>query len=539
MKKTVILFFIIILATLLRLYNLENVPAGLDYDESEFAFNAYTISKYIKNENNQFLPYQVNTYGNYRPLGLVYFIAASLKVFGNSIFAVRLPNAIFGVIGVYLLYAFLQKLIHNRRLSLLGSFLLAVNPWYVFLSRGTAEPVMAVVFILLLLIAIINFFHTKKLKHLFFIYLFSFISFFTYTGVLPLIFLFSGALILYFFYKTKSLNFLIVIPYVTLIIFPILSIYFGNPGYLNGRFKQTSVFSGIGAEGIRLVTEEQIRENAYNRLVYQNFVTQFFHNIPVNTLNTILSSLGKHLSLDFLYFKGGEPMRLQVPQTGVFLPVEFIFVVGGGLLLFQRKKYALLSLGVVLIMISFLPAGLTIEEVPSTHRTIFAVIGFFLLESYFLVNISKSKPGKIVILGLLMIIAYETAVYLHNYLVLQPRHKNTYRHFEMYDLAKYLQKNEAAYDGVYITKNGTEPGYYYYFFNNIDPKPFIKNTTKNHLQSWDDGKFHYLHMPCADVEIKVKRALVIEGTAFCKHEGALLRYIYNSDGSTVYRVLAK
>jgi hypothetical protein len=258
----------------------------------------------------------------------------------------------------------------------------------------------------------------------------------------------------------------------------------------------------------------------------------------VNTFNTILSNLGEHLSLDFLYFKGGEPMRLQVPQTGVFLPVEFIFIVGGALLAFQRKKYALFFLGITFIIIGFLPAGITVEEVPSTHRTIFAVIGFFIIEAYFLVHIRNSKSGQMIKIGLLLIIVYETTFYLHNYFILQPRHKNAYRHFEMYDLAKYLKKNEGAYDGIYIIKNGTEPGYYYYFFNNLDPKPFMQNSTKSHLATWDDGKFHYIHSPCADVEMKSK-ALVIEGAAFCKQEGAFLRYVYNSDGAKVLRIIVR
>jgi 4-amino-4-deoxy-L-arabinose transferase-like glycosyltransferase len=538
MKKYILLFFIIVLAFFLRVYALGEVPAGLDYDETEFAFNAYTLSKYSVNENNQFLPYEVNTYGNYRPMGLVYMIAGSLKIFGNNIYAVRLPNVLFGVFSVGLLFIFVKQFFKTIKIPLLSAFLLAINPWHIFLSRGTAEPVMALFFILLMMIFLSDFFKNKKIYNLFLIYLFGFISFFSYTGVLPIIFLFSGAIILYFFLLQKQIVWKVAIPFIVLIIFPLLPVMFTNPGYLNGRLKQTSVFYGIGKEGIDLVNKEKIREIVRNRVVVQNAVTQLFHNMPLATLNTVLDNWGAHLNPSFLYFKGGYPLRLQVSDSGIFLPIEFLFLMGGLILLFHDKKYLLFVLAGAFIAIGFFPAALTVEEVPSTHRTIFAILGFLIFESYFLYKLLIMPKGKLIFLIILGILTFQSSFILHNYLIMQPRHKNSYRHFEMYEIAKYLKVNQAGFDHIYITKNGTEPGYYYYFFNNIDPKPFIENKTKTHSGTWVDGKFTYVHAPCADVEIN-PNSLIIEGAAFCKSEGAFIKDIYNSDGQKFYRIVER
>ncbi len=541
-KKIVLLFLIIFLAFFLRFFYLGQVPAGFDSDEAEFAFNSYTLSKYLINENNQFLPFQVNTYGNYRPLALPYMIAISLKIFGNTIFAVRAPDALFGVLSVLLTYIFVKMLVKKTRLALLSAFLMSLSPWSVFLSRGTAEPIMAFCFILISFIFLVKFWQAGGLIKLLLIYLSFFVAFFTYTGVLPLIFLMSGALILYLAYKTHVFRREIILPFLFLMIFPIFVVYKTTPGYLNGRFKQVSLLEEKGQFGIELVTAEQIRENAYNRTEYQNLVTQFFHNMSINTANSILDNLTKHFSFDYLYFKGGEPNRLQVPNVGVFLLIEFLFLSGGALLLFRHGKFKLLTLSVFFIIVGFLPAGLTFEEVPSTHRPIFTTIGFFLIEAYFLYQLSKrlkSLPSKLLCAAIFLIFAYEMSFYLHNYLVLQPRHQNLFRHSEMNTVARDLYLKQNQYDAIYITKNSTEPAYFYYFFNNLDPKLMIESTGKNNLQSWTDGKIHYLHMPCADVVMKEKRVLVIEGAAFCQTGGNVIKYIYNSDGSKIYRVVAK
>lgn len=542
MKKNIILILIILLAFFLRFFYLDQVPAGFDPDEAEFAFNSYTLSKYLVNENNQFLPFQVNTYGNYRPLALPYLIAVSLKVFGNTIFAVRAPNALFGVLSVVLIYIFVKMLIKKERLALLSSFLLSFSPWSVFLSRGTAEPVMALCFILLSFIFLVKFWQAGKKINLFFIYLSSFIAFFTYTGVLPLIFLMSGVLILYLTYKTHAFRKEIILPFLFLIIFPILVVYKTTPGYLNGRFKQTSLLEEKGQLGIKLVTEEQIRENGVNRAEYQNLITRFFHNMPVNTANDIFSNIAKHFSFDYLYFKGGEPNRLQVPNVGVFLLIEFLFLSGGALLLFRHGKFKLLALCILFILIGFLPAGLTFEEVPSTHRPIFVTIGFFIIEAYFLYQLSKrlkSLPFKLLSAAILLIFAYEMSVYLHNYLVLEPRHKNWFRHQEMTNVAYFLKRNINKYDKIYVVKNSVEPAYFYYFFNKLDPMSMILNTSKTHSGTWTDGKITYVHNPCADFADKPgDKVLIIERTE-CESGGALIQNVLTTDGTKALKIISK
>jgi len=334
----------------------------------------------------------------------------------------------------------------------------------------------------------------------------------------------------------------IVLPFFLLIIFPIFLVYKTTPGYLTGRLKQTSLLSEKGQFGIKLVTREQIRENGFRRDSYQNSVTQFFHNMPVNTMNAILNNWTKHFAFEYLYFKGGEPNRLQVPNVGVFLLIEFLFFAGGSLFLFRHGKFNLFFFAIILILIGFLPAGLTFEEVPSTHRPIFASVGFFLIEGYFLYQLSKKinvNLIKIIVVAILGIFSYQMSYYLHNYLILEPRHMNWFRHAEMNEVAFFLKRNINKYDKIYVVKNSVEPVYFYYFFNNLDPKPVILNNTKTHSGTWTDGKITYVHNPCVDIDSPPgEKTLIIERTE-CENGGSFIRDVLTTDGTKSLKIISK
>lgn len=539
LKKLILLFAIILLALFLRIFYLDQVPAGLDSDEAEFAFNAYSLSKYLRNENNEFLPYQVNTYGNYRPLSLAYFMAASIKVFGNTIFAVRFPSALFGTLAALIMFVVVKKITDRNFMSMAAAFLTAINPWHVFFSRGSAEQIMALDAIALMVLFLIEFNRQQKIRYLILIYIFAVLSFLTYSGIMPLIFLLAGATMVFELFKRRKIILIQFLPFIFFLILPTIPILLHNPGFLNGRLKQTSVFYGQGKEGIKLITEEQIRENGISRNTYQNFVTRIFHNVPFNTFKVVVDNWTKHLSFEFLYLKSGPPKRLQVPDVGNFLPVESVFMFFGLLLMFRHGKFGLFFLSLAFILFSFLPAGLTVQEVPSTARTIFALLGFFIIEGYFLWQLVEHKSKVMVIKGIkfliIMVMTFQFASYLHNYLILQPRHQNWFRRPEMQEVAHLLAANERLYDKIWVVKNSTEPAFFYYFFNGLDPLPLIENYKKNFIGNWLDKNFYYVGDECVKMEGAKKNNLIVEKIECLtgKEPQKVIKYIYSTDGRKV------
>lgn len=68
--------------------------------------------------------------------GPFYMYAASLfiKLFGNSLFVYRLPQALLGVLSVFVLYLLLKKTT-DRFTAYIGALLLCVSPWHIISSR--------------------------------------------------------------------------------------------------------------------------------------------------------------------------------------------------------------------------------------------------------------------------------------------------------------------------------------------------------------------------------------------------------------------
>ena len=139
-KRVLTFLVIIILAALLRLYNLNSVPLGFSEDEASTGYNAFSILKTAKDETGKFLPLTFESFGDYKLPVPVYLTVPFIAVLGLNELAVRLVPALFGILTILLIFLLTQKLFKNQNVSLISAFLLAVSPWHVQLSRfGLAE----------------------------------------------------------------------------------------------------------------------------------------------------------------------------------------------------------------------------------------------------------------------------------------------------------------------------------------------------------------------------------------------------------------
>lgn len=117
---------IVAVALFLRLYHLASAPPGLSGDE---LFNAID-AQLIGNGN-----WPIFFEGNYgREASFFYLMAASIKLFGSTVFAVRLPAVLLGT-GSVILAFLLGRNLFNRRVGLLASALTAVSLWPLMASR--------------------------------------------------------------------------------------------------------------------------------------------------------------------------------------------------------------------------------------------------------------------------------------------------------------------------------------------------------------------------------------------------------------------
>lgn len=133
-KEIVLLLLIVFAAAFLRFYKLGQVPNGLYVDEAVTGYNAYSILETGKDESGKTFPLAFRFFGSYSPPLYTYLTAVSLKLFGLNILSVRFFSAVFGVLGVFLIYFFFKG-----RVGLIAAFLMAVSPWAIFFSRAGYE----------------------------------------------------------------------------------------------------------------------------------------------------------------------------------------------------------------------------------------------------------------------------------------------------------------------------------------------------------------------------------------------------------------
>ncbi|MCL5071356.1 MAG: glycosyltransferase family 39 protein [Actinobacteria bacterium] len=127
----------------LRFYKLSDIPPGLYADETALGYNAYSILLTGRDEYGEKLPLYFRSFDDYKLPVYVYSTALTIKLFGANAFAVRLPSALFGSLSVIALYFLILELSGRKRLALLTSLFLALNPWHIFFSRAGYEVNMA------------------------------------------------------------------------------------------------------------------------------------------------------------------------------------------------------------------------------------------------------------------------------------------------------------------------------------------------------------------------------------------------------------
>src|SRR5438105_332729 len=117
MKIKIIFLSIIILASVLRLWNLNNFPTGFNADEAAIGYNAYSLLQTGKDEYGAPWPLQFKSFGDFKPGLYFYFVIPFVKVLGLNEWAVRLPSALLGIGLVILIYFLAKELFTSTRVS--------------------------------------------------------------------------------------------------------------------------------------------------------------------------------------------------------------------------------------------------------------------------------------------------------------------------------------------------------------------------------------------------------------------------------------
>src|SRR5579859_8002203 len=116
MKQNYILVFIILIAFILRFFQLGVNPPSLTWDEVAWGYNAYSIGTDGRDEFGRLLPYNyLESFGDFKPPIYAYLDIIPIKIFGLTAFATRFPSAVFGVLTVLMTYYLVLLLFQNSQ----------------------------------------------------------------------------------------------------------------------------------------------------------------------------------------------------------------------------------------------------------------------------------------------------------------------------------------------------------------------------------------------------------------------------------------
>lgn len=117
----------------LRFYQLETVPVGLYGDEANNGLEAINVLKGLVP-----LPFGVGWGDN--PMLFFYVIALSFRLFGISVFALKLVFVLSGILAIAALYLLARELF-DPKTALLAASLLAISRWHIHFSRWAMQAV--------------------------------------------------------------------------------------------------------------------------------------------------------------------------------------------------------------------------------------------------------------------------------------------------------------------------------------------------------------------------------------------------------------
>lgn len=126
-------------ALLTRLSLLDQLPRGFNQDEAVIGYDAYALHLTGKNHHGQWMPLMFASFHDWTSPILNYLTVPFVALFGLSIWSVRLPVALLGVVTIIAFFFTVKEFLNSKWWGLLGAALLTCSAWQFFFSRWALQ----------------------------------------------------------------------------------------------------------------------------------------------------------------------------------------------------------------------------------------------------------------------------------------------------------------------------------------------------------------------------------------------------------------
>ena len=129
----VLFIFLLLIGIGVRIWNFPEGIPEINIDEIMTAVNAKSFAETGKDILGISFPVYLQGWGGQSVI-LVYIMTVFIKIFGYTLFAVRIPILIISVISLVVFYDFIKKITKNKNIALIGLGLLVISPWHIMQS---------------------------------------------------------------------------------------------------------------------------------------------------------------------------------------------------------------------------------------------------------------------------------------------------------------------------------------------------------------------------------------------------------------------
>lgn len=470
-KEKILVLTIILLSSVLRIWNLASFPAGLNADEAAIGYNAYSLIETGLDEHGDAWPIHFKSFADYKPGFYFYLSLPFVKAFGLNEWAVRLPSCFLGIISVYFLYLLIRKVFKDKNWALFSSFLLAISPWHIHFSRGGWEANAATTFIL---IGVYLFFKGfKKPKWFLSSMLFFVFSLYTYHSARLIVPLLGLGLVLFYrnqVFSKKNIK-MSIISFLLLIA---LSLSLAKSFF--SESSGVSRFSGVGLMA-DIGPLSRINELRGQHADPASFSSRALHNKVVAYTIAFFENWLDHFHGEFLFVSGDVIKRSSVPETGQLYLFEIITLSFGIFFLLSKrpKNWQMIFLWIVVAPVA---AALTFQTPHAlrSHNMVIpltAVSGLGFYKLVFYLKKKLSKNANICFLLIFSVISlWSVSRYLINYYVHYPLTFPFAWEYGFKGLIERIEPEIERYDKIYVTDRYDQPYILFLFYLKFPPEEF-------------------------------------------------------------------
>ncbi len=489
----------IFVGSLLRIWRINDIPFPPNDSELFFGYYGWSLLHYQVDEFGKHWPMNFPSIGDFKYPGLAYLNILPAAIFGLSIVTVKFWSVFSGIILIPIIYLLSLLIFKNKVAAAYSSWLMALSPWGIILSRIGYENFVSVAFTTIGLTFLLLPFlklnelggiyskiseHASKHQRLFLVsslILFT-ISSFTYAAQRLFIPMILSILFVFSFVKESQLQKTrkTVLSFIVILtaIISISMIPWQNRGRTDAIIYNTMDASEANRQ------QELIMESGTSPVKTPVILTRLMVNKYRIMFSHLLNKYTNHFSVDYLFLKGDTSYE-RIPDTGQLLLIEIILLPLGIFALFKRpfNSYGF----VVLSWLVIAPISSTITIGGMVNRASIMVPALVLISGLGVSFIcSLRHKVKLLILPVIFIGIFFSAMYsTYQIFVIKPIHQPWYTETVNQQMVSEVLRIKDNYDAVAIPR---DEYIFFLFYGKISPFDLISNSKikpLNRQNPWD------------------------------------------------------